>query len=95
MWDIPPASTPEPLPEAFTSGDGRTVIAKRRETDLPGLARALAYGRAFIFGASDLVFGEAEIAAHFGPITPGASCATPADGRCWSHASASASRATT
>jgi DNA-binding CsgD family transcriptional regulator len=66
VWDIPPASTPEPLPEAFTSGDGRIVIAKRRETDLRGLARALAYGRAFIFGASDLVLGEAEIATHFG-----------------------------
>ena len=63
VWDIPPASTPDALPEAFTSGDGRIVIAKRREADLPGLARALAYGRAFIFGASDLVLGETEIAA--------------------------------
>jgi len=39
VWDIPPASKPQPLPEIFASGDGRIVIAKRRETVLPGLAR--------------------------------------------------------
>jgi hypothetical protein len=66
VWDIPPASTPEPLPEAFTSGNGRIILAKRRETGLPGLARALAYGRASVIATTDLMFSEAEIAAHFG-----------------------------
>ena len=60
VWDIPPASRPQPLPEIFASGDGRIVIAKRRETVLPGLARALAYGRAAVVGTGDLLFGQAE-----------------------------------
>jgi ATP/maltotriose-dependent transcriptional regulator MalT len=66
LWDVPPAGSPRSLPEACASGDGRIIIAKRRETSLPGLARALAYGRAFVVGTGHLLFSQAEIAEQFG-----------------------------
>ena len=83
VWDIPPASTPEPLPEpsppetaASSSPSAAKPICRVSRGRLPMAAPIIA--------PSDLMFGEAEIAAHFGPIDAGASCATPADGRCWS-----------
>ena len=66
LWDIPPATEPDPLPERYVTGAaGRIVIAKRVETVLPGLARASAYGRAALLSATDLVLTREELIAHF------------------------------
>lgn len=61
LWDIPPGSTPEPLPESFVGGAGRIVIAKRPETDLPSLDRASVYGHVHRFGIAQLLFGRKEL----------------------------------
>lgn len=65
LWDLPPGTVPEALPEAFLAGSGKLVLAKRQETQLPGLVRALAYGQAAVFTAEELLFSEAELAQHF------------------------------
>lgn len=67
LWDIPPNCTPDPLPTEFARDGNRLILAKRGEVDLPGLSRALAYGKAFAFGANDLLFAGAELAHHFTP----------------------------
>jgi DNA-binding CsgD family transcriptional regulator len=64
LWDIPPRSTPDPLPESFIAGGSRIVIAKRPETELPSLARAMVYGGAYRFGAEDLLFSRDELRRH-------------------------------
>ncbi len=64
VWDIPPHSKPQPLPEMFISGHGRIVIAKREETILPGLSRARAYGKAYVFKAADLLIDIEELSAQ-------------------------------
>ena len=67
LWDIAPRSEPHPLPEAFVSGSGRIVIAKRPETELPSLARALAYGKVFRLGTAELLFSEHELLERLPP----------------------------
>jgi len=61
LWDIPPGSTPDPLPEAFVSGDRRIIIAKRPETVLPSLDRAAVYGQVRRMGISDLLIDQDEL----------------------------------
>jgi len=61
VWDIPPGSTPDPLPEAFVSGNRRIIIAKRPETVLPSLDRAAVYGRVRRLGVSDLLIDQDEL----------------------------------
>lgn len=62
IWDIPPGSRPEPLPEAFVSGAARIIIAKRPETELPSLVRAGVYGNVHRLGVGALLFGRDELA---------------------------------
>jgi len=61
LWDIPPHSTPAPLPDAFASGTGRLIVAKRPDTVLPGLDRARVYGHVRELGTPDLVFTRDEL----------------------------------
>jgi ATP/maltotriose-dependent transcriptional regulator MalT len=63
LWDIPPHSTPAPLPDAFASGARRIIIAKRPETTLPGLDRATLYGHVRRLGAAGLLLGRDELIA--------------------------------
>lgn len=69
LWDLPPGTRPEALPEAFLAGSGKLILAKRPDVEMAGLARALAYGQASVIGAEDLLFNEAELARHFPGIT--------------------------
>lgn len=61
LWDIPPGVQPEALPEQFAAGAGRIVIAKRPETELPGLARAALYGQVQRLGPAELLFRRDEL----------------------------------
>lgn len=63
LWDIPPGSAPDALPEAFVSGARRIVIAKRPETVLPALDRATIYGHVRRLGVADLLFDRDELRA--------------------------------
>ncbi len=65
LWDIPPGSEPEALPEPFVAGSHRIVVAKRSHTRLRGLSRAAAYGHAFALDPRELLFDEQEIEAAF------------------------------
>lgn len=67
LWDIPPGSEPEALPEPFVAGSHRIVVAKRPHTRLRGLSRAAAYGHAFALDPRELLFDAGEIEAAFGP----------------------------
>jgi DNA-binding CsgD family transcriptional regulator len=66
LWDIPPGVEPQPLPEAFVAGGGRLILAKRPETPLPGLDRALAYGRVLRLDETALRFTAAELRPRLG-----------------------------
>ncbi|MGD9915432.1 MAG: response regulator transcription factor [Rhizobiaceae bacterium] len=66
LWDIPPGAQPAALPESYIHGGGRIVIAKRRETQLRGLSRAMMYGRAAHFRTADLLLTREELARHTG-----------------------------
>jgi ATP/maltotriose-dependent transcriptional regulator MalT len=61
LWDIPPGSRPEQLPEAFISGATRIIIAKRPETELPSLGRAAVYGNVHRLGVAALLFTREEL----------------------------------
>lgn len=61
VWDIPPGSTPNPLPEVFVAGGRRIVIAKRPETVLPSLDRAAVYGQVRRLGVPELLIGHDEL----------------------------------
>lgn len=67
LWDIPPDSSLDVLPAAFTLDGHRLIVAKRSQTNLPGLSRALAYGKAHTLGANDLLFNRVELSRHFTP----------------------------
>ncbi|MEK1892167.1 MAG: LuxR C-terminal-related transcriptional regulator [Rhizobium sp.] len=66
VWDIPPYAEAEPLPEIFVSGEARVFIAKRPGTLLPGLSRALAYGKAYVFKLKALLLTSEEFRSIFG-----------------------------
>ncbi|MBY5637600.1 response regulator transcription factor [Rhizobium leguminosarum] len=67
LWDIPPYAVPLPIPETYLSGNHRLIIAKRPDTVLPGLARAIAYGQATLIGSPCLMMSKGELANLFGP----------------------------
>lgn len=67
LWDIPPDVRPVALPEAFVAGHSQLIVAKRPETTLPGLARAVVYGRAFVLGTADLMLGADELGSELPP----------------------------
>lgn len=67
LWDIPSRASPAPLPEAFVAGVSRIIIAKRPETELPSLARAIVYGNAVRLGSAELLFTRDELAGQFPP----------------------------
>jgi ATP/maltotriose-dependent transcriptional regulator MalT len=66
VWDIPAYAEAEALPEIFVSGEARVFIAKRPGTVLPGLSRALAYGKAFVFERKALLLTSEEFRSIFG-----------------------------
>ncbi len=66
LWDIPPDAKPQALPEAFVAGEARLIVAKRPETRLPGLDRAVAYGRVSRLGEEALRLGQGELASLVG-----------------------------
>ncbi|MBB3459016.1 ATP/maltotriose-dependent transcriptional regulator MalT [Rhizobium sp. BK313] len=66
IWDIPPYGEPDAIAEGFISGEARIFIAKRPDTALPGLARALAYGRAYVAEPNLLLITEEEAVEIFG-----------------------------
>jgi hypothetical protein len=66
LWDIPPYGAPAALPECFVAGERRIIIAKRSGTEVAGLARAFAYGRAYTLEAEALMVSEAEAVEAFG-----------------------------
>jgi len=66
VWDIPPYCQPEALAEVFQSGATRIFIAKRADIVLPGLSRALAYGKAYVAEPSLLLVSKDEALEMFG-----------------------------
>ena len=71
LWDTASSLSPETLPEEFVAGRSRLVLAKRPETEVPGLARAIVYGKAFVLGAAELLFTSEELAEAFSPARAG------------------------
>src|SRR6516164_8053035 len=71
LWDTASSLSPETLPEEFVAGRSRLVLAKRPETEVPGLARAIVYGKAFVLGAAELLFTAEELAEAFSPARAG------------------------
>jgi DNA-binding CsgD family transcriptional regulator len=69
LWDIPPGTEPETLPERFVSGAAGIIVAKRADAPLPGLARASTYGHARIIATDELLFTPGELADHFDDAT--------------------------
>ncbi|MBZ5762524.1 LuxR C-terminal-related transcriptional regulator [Rhizobium sp. VS19-DR104.2] len=69
IWDIPPYLEPAELPEIFVSGAARIFIAKRAEVVLPGLSRAIAYGKAYVADPKILLVSNEELIAAFGGLT--------------------------
>jgi len=66
VWDVP-ADGGAALPEAFTAGGAKLVLAKRPETEIDGLARAIVYGRAAVIGPADLMLKSSELASAVSP----------------------------
>jgi DNA-binding CsgD family transcriptional regulator len=66
LWDIPPHTSAGALSELLVSGECRIIIAKRPETKLPGLSRALAYGAAYVLEPEQLLLCDEEAAEFFG-----------------------------
>ena len=64
LWDLPPHAAPGPLPERFMAGADRLILAKRPQAVLPGLDRAVAYGRAHVIDTAALLFTAPELAAR-------------------------------
>ncbi len=65
IWDIPPHANPTILPEAYLLAKARIFIAKRPDTVLPGLSRAVAYGQAYIADEALLLIDQREAAEIF------------------------------
>jgi DNA-binding CsgD family transcriptional regulator/AraC-like DNA-binding protein len=66
IWDISPYEAPEPLPETLFISGNRVIVAKRPGTELAGLTRAFAYGRAVRIDAHELLLDGGEAIAAFG-----------------------------
>lgn len=64
LWDIPPRCTPDALPEGFLDDSERLIIAKRPEVALPGLDRAVAYGRVLVLDTEALMITSEELLAR-------------------------------
>jgi DNA-binding CsgD family transcriptional regulator len=70
LWDLDLLARgriPAPVEGANPGGTGRLILAKRPETRIAGLERAIAYGQAFVFDAADLLLTQEELAAHLDP----------------------------
>ncbi len=63
LWDLGPTAARVDLPSVFEEGPARLLVAKRPETEIIGLARAVLYGRAEIISAEDLLFSREELVA--------------------------------
>lgn len=61
IWDVPTRLERIGLPESLIAGERRLILAKRPETRVEGLHRALAYGTACLIDRHLLLFSEAEI----------------------------------
>jgi DNA-binding CsgD family transcriptional regulator len=70
LWDLgllPWGRLTEPRVDVDPASTGRLILAKRPETRIAGLERAIAYGQAAVFGTSDLLLSEAELVGHLAP----------------------------
>lgn len=67
LWDLDTAATGLRLPERFVDGEQRLVVARRPGQELPGLARAVAYGRVLTIGEADLRLTAADLEPHYAP----------------------------
>lgn len=65
LWDLGGLQAPQRLPEAFVAGERRLVLAKRPQQEIPGLARAAAYGRVLRLGETELQLSLEELEAQF------------------------------
>jgi len=63
IWDVPTHAGHIELPESVIAGERRLILAKRPETRIDGLHRALAYGTATLIEPDQLLFSDAEIEA--------------------------------
>lgn len=63
IWDVPTRLKRVDLPESLIAGERRLILAKRPETRVEGLQRALAYGTAVMIAPEALLFSAAEIEA--------------------------------
>ncbi len=70
IWDIPPHGEPAAVPEAFFSPEMRIFIAKRPDTRLSGLSRAIAYGKAYIAEQALLLVDREEATEIFAENAP-------------------------
>ena len=61
IWDVPTRLGQISLPETLIAGERRLILAKRPETRIDGLHRALAYGTACLIEPNLLLFSDAEI----------------------------------
>lgn len=66
LWDVPPESVEIALEGDFLDGSRRIVIAKRPETLIRGLNRAIVYGRVLRLDEADLCYSVDELTAAFG-----------------------------
>ncbi|WDZ81438.1 LuxR C-terminal-related transcriptional regulator (plasmid) [Ensifer adhaerens] len=66
IWDVPPASVKIELDGDFLGSDRRIVIAKRPQTLIRGLNRAIVYGRVLRLDERDLCYSVDELTAAFG-----------------------------
>lgn len=65
LWDLDANTAPQRLAEGIVAGEQRLILAKRPQQDIPGLARAAAYGRVLRLGETALQFTLEELEAHF------------------------------
>jgi DNA-binding CsgD family transcriptional regulator len=64
LWDMETSVFGEAL-DGLNGTDGKLVLAKRPEATVAGLERAIAYGRAAVLRAPDLIFTATELARAF------------------------------
>ncbi len=63
LWDLETLPAGAPLAD-FAAG--KLILAKRPETRIPGLERAIAYGHAAVLRTEELLFTEAELSRELG-----------------------------
>ena len=67
LWDLDNATAPVRLHEPFIEGEQRLVVARRPGQHLPGLARAMAYGRVRVIGEAELRLTAGDLEPYYSP----------------------------